>query len=345
MQNLQLNFLYIAIILSFIFLGMVVAPFLTTLVLAAILVTGTYPIYNWILSKVKHKKRLAATLMALAIGILFSILFFAFFMMLSQEAVSTYQGFEDWVKSGKFNLNRITAKASKYLGVPAVDIMSSITQAAQALSTILVSQSTNLIKGAAWLIMNFFLLVFTMYFFYKDGKSIVDGFEKNIPLPKPYGGEIAQKFRQVSLAMLYGIFLTAILQGILGGIGLAVAGVQNPIFWGTVMGFFGMLPIGGTAIVWLPAGIILIAGNHYIAGIGLLLWGGLVVAFVDNLIKPIIIAKQTHTYTLATFLVVIGGLMVFGLKGAVMGPMVLAALVSLLHIYKFERGDTTSTPQ
>ncbi len=339
MKSFQLTFVHIAILLSFLFLGAVVSPFLTTLVLAAVLVTGTYPIYEWILHKVHGKTRVSAMLVSLSIGIIFSVVFFFFIILLSQEAVSTYQNFEQWIRSGgRLNLNEFAAKTSKYFGVPAVDLVSSITQAAQAFSGSLVEQSTNLIRSIVWLIINFFLLVFAMYFFFKDGKFIVDSFEKIIPLPKPYGREIFQKFRQVSLAMLYGVFLTAIVQGILGGIGLAIAGVQNPIFWGTVMAFFGMLPIGGTGIVWLPASLILIAQNHYVAGIGLLLWGALIVAFIDNLIKPYIISKQTKTYPLATFLVVIGGLMVFGLKGAIIAPMVLATLVSLLHIYRLETG-------
>lgn len=337
MKPFQLTFVHIAILLSFLFLGAVVSPFLTTLVLAAILVTGTYPLYEWILKKVHGKKRLAAGLVSLSIGIIFSVVFFVFIILLSQEAVSTYQGFESWIRSGRFNLNELTAKASKYFGIPSVDLVSSITQAAQAFSGSLVEQSTNLIKSIVWLILNFFLLVFAMYFFFKDGVFIVESIEKIIPLPKHFGTEIFQKFRQVSLAMLYGVFLTAIVQGILGGIGLAVAGIQNPIFWGTVMAFFGMLPIGGTGIVWLPASLILIAGEHYAAGVGLLIWGSLIVAFVDNLIKPFIISRQTKTYPLATFLVVLGGLMVFGLKGAIIAPMVLAALVSLIHIYQLER--------
>lgn len=337
MQSIQTNFLYIAILLSVLFIGAVISPFLTTLLLAAILVTGTYPIYEWILKKVKGRQRLAALLMSLSIGIVFSIVFLVFFILLSQEAVSTYQGLETWLRSGRFNLNLLIGKASKYIGIMPVDLISSISQAAQTLSSTLVEQSTNLLKSIVWLILNFFLLVFAMYFFFKDGKFIVQKIQNIVPLPKPYGEEILQKFRQVSLAMLYGVFLTAIVQGILGGIGLAAAGIRNPIFWGTVMGFFGMLPVGGTGIIWLPASIYLLATNHYVAGIGLLVWGALIVAFVDNIVKPIIIARQTQIYPLATFLVVIGGLMVFGLRGAIIAPMVLAALFSLVHIYKLEK--------
>lgn len=338
MKPFQTTFLNIAIVISFIFLGIVISPFITTLILAAIFVTGAYPFYEWVLDKVRGRKRVAALLVSLSIGVVFSTLFFVFFLTLSQEAVSTYQGFEQWIKAGKFNLNDITYKASKYVGVQPIDLTSSIIQAAQTFSSTLVSQSANLLKNVAWFILNLLLMVFAMYFFFKDGKYIVESIKKITPLPHTYGTEIFQKFRQVSLAMIYGVFFTAIAQGVLGGIGLSVAGIRNPIFWGTVMGFFGMLPIGGTGIVWLPAGILLIMEGSYFAGVGLLIWGALVVAFVDNLIKPIIIAKQAKTYPLATFIVVIGGLMIFGLKGAIIAPMVLAALVSLIHIYELERG-------
>lgn len=337
MKSIQISFLHIAILISVIFLGAVISPFLTTILLAAILVTGTYPIYEWILKKVKGRSRLASAVMSLAIGILFSIIFFTFFILLSEEAVSTYQGLDEWIRAGKLNLNDFVGKLSRYLDVPKIDIMSSIAQAAQTFSSSLVAQTTNLLKSIVWLILNLFLMVFTMFFFFKDGPYIIKSIEKLIPLPSPYGAEIFQKFRRVSLAMMYGIFLTAILQGILGGIGLAVAGIHNSVLWGTLMGLFGMLPVGGTGIVWLPASLYLIVNEHYLAGIGLLLWGSLIVAFVDNLIKPLVIAKQTKIYPLATFLVVIGGLMVFGLKGAIIAPMVLAALVSFLHIYEMEK--------
>lgn len=339
MKQAETTFLKIAIFVSFLFLAVVISPFLTTLILAAVLVTGTMPIRDWVLRKVRGKKRTAAFLMAFFIGLIFSTALFVFIILLSQEAVSTYQSLETLLREGRFNVNQFSVKASKYFGIPPLDIISSISQAAQTVSTALVAQSTELIKSLAWLLLNFFLLVLSMYFFYKDGESFVQFFENVIPLPKPYPKHILNKFRDVSLAMLYGIFLTAFIQGILGGIGLALAGIGNPIFWGTVMGFFGMLPIGGTGIIWLPAGLFLLFTHHYIAGVGLILWGGLLVAFVDNIIKPLVISRHAQINPLTTFLVVVGGLMVFGLKGAIIAPMVLAGLVALIQIHKNETGE------
>ena len=177
-----------------------------------------------------------------------------------------------------------------------------------------------------------------MYFFFKDGKPSLDMLKNNANTPSVRLRNI-QKFRTSFACNVIRNIFNSNITGFLGGIGLAVAGIRNPIFWGTLMAFFGILPIGGTGIVWLPASLFLLASGHYIAGIGLLIWGGLIVAFIDNLVKPIIISQQTKIYPLATFLVVIGGLLVFGLKGAIIAPMVLAAFMSFVHIYQLQTED------
>lgn len=337
MKPFELTFLHKAILISLIFLGITVSPFLTTLLLAAILVTGAYPLHNWLLKKLNGRARIAAVLMSLFIGIIFSMVFTVLILLISQEAVSTYQNFETWIRDEKFNIDELLAGVSKFFGILPGDLTAPIIQAGQTFSTKLFENTKYFVSQIVWLVVNFFLLVFSMYFFFKDGPGIIRYIERIIPLPHPYGEQIFSKFRHVSLAMLYGIFLAAAVQGILGGIGLAVAGIRNPVFWGTAMGFFGMLPLAGTGIVWVPAGLYLLFSGHVFAGVGLLLWGGLIVALIDNLIKPLIIAKQAQTYPFATFLVVIGGLMVFGLKGAIIAPMVLAGTVSLLHIYDSEK--------
>src|SRR3989338_8013168 len=313
-SQFQFNFLIFALLLATVFLVIVIGPFATTLLLAMILVTGVYPLYNKLVVKLHGRKSLAALITSLAIALLFSGPFILFLILLSQEGVATYRAIEAFVMEGRFNMDEIFAWLSSHLGMSPQEITSSITQAVQNLSGFLVEQSTNVLKSIVMLLFNFFLLVFSMYFFFKDGPRLIEATKKMIPLPTKYEDEIFVKFKEVSTAMLYGIFLTAILQGILGGVGLSVAGVENSLFWGTVMGILGMLPVGGTAIVWLPAAIILIATGHPIAGVGLLIWGALIVGLIDNFVKPMLIQKEANTYPLATFLVVIGGLMVFGLN-------------------------------
>lgn len=321
----------IAVLICVLFLGVVISPFLSTLLLAAVLVTGAMPLHNWVLKKVKHREWVAALITSSVIGIIFSVAFVAFFILISQEAISIYQQVDMFIREGKFDLHKLITKASTALNIAPSQITSSITDAVQSLSTTLVKQSTDLVKSIVWLFISFILLVITMFFFFKDGKKLVDLCERALPLPKPYGHEILLKFKQVSRAMLYGIFLTAFLQGILGGIGLAIAGIDNPIFWGTAMGFLGMIPVLGTAIIWLPAAIILFVNGHLIAGIGLCLWGGVLVSQIDNVVKPLLISKHVKISPLATFLVIVGGLLVFGLEGAIVAPMILAAFMAFMN--------------
>ena len=326
------KYIKIAIFVCFLFLVVVISPFLSTLIIAAILVTGAHPLHSWILKKVNNREWLAAAIVSFSMGILFSFAFVFFFIMLSQEAVSTYQQFEFAIQTGKLNLHQLISKASEYAGISPGEIISSITSAAQSFSSTIVSQSTDLIKSIVWMLVNFCMLVFSMYVFFKDGKKIIAFVESVLPFSKEISHELLQKFRQVSVGMLYGTFLTSLLQGIIGGIGLAIAGIGNPIFWGTAMGFFGIVPVVGTGIIWVPASIYLVFSGHLFAGVALALWCGLLVAFVDNLVKPLLISKHINISPLATFLVILGGLLVFGLKGAIIAPMVLVAFVSLKQI-------------
>ncbi|MEK7528327.1 MAG: AI-2E family transporter [Patescibacteria group bacterium] len=334
--KLQFYFLIIALSSAGVFLALVISPFATTLLLSMVLVTGVYPLYARLWRAFGHRSRLSAAVMSFIIAVLFSGPFILFIVLLSQEAVSTYHTVERVLTSDAIDISRGIKWLNVRFGLEQSDITTSLTQAVQGLSGFLVSQSTTLLKSAATLIFNFFLLWFSMFFFFKDGPVLIETAKKMIPLPRRYEDAIFGKFKEVSLAMLYGIFLTALVQGALGGLGLAVFGVKNAVFWGTVMGIFGMLPVGGTAVVWFPAALILFFNGQYGAGVGLLIWGGVIVGLVDNFIKPMLIGREAKIYPLATLLVVLGGLMVFGLKGAILGPMVLVVFLTLIHTYELE---------
>lgn len=344
-------FLLACIILSLVFLWKIIQPFITIIAVAAILTTAAWPVYSWIVKLLRGRKKIAAILMCLGMVVLIVLPFFFFITILTDEAVETYLFIQSRISDGTL-FSFITwesghlfydsvQRVNQFININNIDIFTPIAEAAQGLSSFLVSQSTVILKSITGLLFNFLMLIFSMYFFFKDGPEIVHAIGEFSPLPPEYENSIFKKFKQVSLAMLYGIFLTAIVQGIVGGIGLAIAGVQNPVFWGTVMAFFAMLPIGGTAIVWLPAAIILLLTQHTVAGIFLLLWGALLVSVLDNIIKPMVIHGHAHTYPLSTFFVVLGGLMTYGLKGAILGPIVLAISMTLLHIYKLEYAKDT----
>jgi predicted PurR-regulated permease PerM len=140
----------------------------------------------------------------------------------------------------------------------------------------------------------------------------------------------------MSLATLYGIFLTSIVQGIIGGIGFAIAGIPHALFWGTAIALFSLIPVVGTSVVWVPASLILIATGNLTSGIFLFCWGILIVSTVDNFLRAFLIGGRTNTNQLLMFLSVFGGIGMFGLVGVIFGPLILTLFFAFLHIYELE---------
>jgi predicted PurR-regulated permease PerM len=156
------------------------------------------------------------------------------------------------------------------------------------------------------------------------------------PLPKVYEDELFGKMDSMVKAIVFGVFLTAIAQGLVGGVGFAISGISNPIFWGTAIAVASFIPVVGTGLVWVPAAIILVIFGNYWAALFLAIWGFLVIGTVDNFLRPYLIGGKAKTHPLLTFFVILGGLFTMGLIGIVVGPVVLMFVMSLLHIYEAE---------
>ena len=217
-----------------------------------------------------------------------------------------------------------------------MDLIGKISEAAQNLGSFLVSQLFNFLENIISFLLALIVFFFALYYFFKDGELIIKKITDLNPLPHKHEEAIFNKFKEVSLAMLFGLFFTAIIQGTLAGIGYWVVGIQNPIFWASATALFSLIPLLGTAIIWVPASIILVATGNMVGGIGLFLWGMLVVATVDNFIRPYLIEGKAPVHPLMTFLAVLGGIFTFGLKGLIFGPIILNLLIAFLHIYEME---------
>ncbi|MGH9701115.1 MAG: AI-2E family transporter, partial [Candidatus Acidiferrales bacterium] len=125
----------------------------------------------------------------------------------------------------------------------------------------------------------------------------------------------------------------AVMHGILGGLAFAVLGISAPIFWGVMMGFFSLVPLVGSALIWAPASLSLIISGHLWHGIILAIVCGGIVGLVDNFLRPWLISGRAEMGGLVVFISVLGGISVFGLLGVILGPIVVAAMASLLELY------------
>ncbi|MEK6904069.1 MAG: AI-2E family transporter [Nanoarchaeota archaeon] len=182
-----------------------------------------------------------------------------------------------------------------------------------------------------------FIMLFVMYYLFKDGKEFVEKLKNYLPLKERYKDGITQKFDEVVYAVLYGVVITAFIQGVVGGIGLWVFGVGSPILLGSIMILLAMIPFVGPWLIWLPASVIKIIEGDNVNGFGLLIYGILVVSTVDNIIRPKLIGMKSKVHPVIVLVGVLGGLSVFGLLGVIIGPLILAISVTFVQIYLSEK--------
>lgn len=343
-------FLIAAILVSGWFLYQVFEPFVTILIFAGILGTAFHPLYKRIVQLLKNRSKLAAVLTCLLILVLIVVPLLIFILLLGRQAFDTYafvqrevqSGFLDpyikWHKGGVLydSLGMVREQLGTFVNLDSIDLKSGITDSAKTITTFVARQSAAILSGLGELLLGFFIMFFALYYFFKDGDLIVKKLMMISPLPTEYEHELFRKFKEISLATLYGIFLTSIVQGIICGIGFTIVGIPNALFWGTATAVFSLVPVIGTAIIWLPAGLMLLMSGNFVGGIFLLLWGLLIVSTVDNFLRAFLIGGKTNTNQLLTFLAVFGGIGVFGIVGVIFGPLILNLFSTFLHIYELE---------
>jgi predicted PurR-regulated permease PerM len=189
-----------------------------------------------------------------------------------------------------------------------------------------------LLLGAMGVVLNLVLTLFLLFFFLRDGAATVARLDRAIPLPEERKKSLADQLASVTRAVVLGTLVTALVQGALVGIGFAVVGLPSPVVFGALAGALSLLPIGGTALVWIPGAAVLAAQGRWPWAIGLALYGGVIVsALANNVLKPRLISGHAEVGTLPVFFGVLGGLAAFGLIGALLGPVVIALALALLR--------------
>ncbi|MGZ3558043.1 MAG: AI-2E family transporter, partial [Thermodesulfobacteriota bacterium] len=201
------------------------------------------------------------------------------------------------------------------------------------ISTFIFSQTTVLLRGFSTFVAGFFFTLLSLYYLFKDGSQLFGRLKEIVPLPCGQRDLLIQRFKDMIYATIYGGILIAIIQGFLGGLFFWILGLPSPIFWGTAMSLLSFIPIGGTALIWAPAGIILLIGGAVLKGLILLALGVFVISMVDNLLRPFFISAKTKIHPLLLFFAVLGGIQAFGLIGLVAGPLIATLFLTMVEIY------------
>ena len=188
-------------------------------------------------------------------------------------------------------------------------------------------------KGAVNFLFMTFALLYTMFFFLMDGDKLLYKILYYLPMHDQDEQRMLEKFTSVTRATLKGTAVIGLLQGTLAGMAFWVVGIPSSVFWGTIMAVLSIIPGIGTALVWVPAVIILAAGGNYLKAGGLCLFCALVVGSIDNLLRPVLVGKDTQMHELMIFFGTLGGIIMFGIMGMIIGPIVAALFVTIWEIY------------
>jgi len=322
-------------------------PFLLPVLWAVILTHIMFPLHVRVTRVLRGRGTASAALLTVGIMALVVVPVIVLAFLLVEEAGIAYDAVTAWIQSGGVkrlpeDLARLSAGGGltqEMIGrliVGQGNLEAFLQQSAKALSGFLVDQLTGLVKNVFLLVVNFLVMIITLFFLFKDGTRFFQALYRIIPLEETHKEKIFSRLDQTITAVVKGIVITAIVQGLLAGLAYAVLGAPFPVFLMGLTILLAPLPLGGTALVWGPVALYLLWAGPVWKGVVLLVWGAGVVTTADNVLRPLLIGKGAQLPVLLLFFSILGGLAAYGLIGVFLGPILLAILLTAIQIYREE---------
>ncbi|MDM0078844.1 AI-2E family transporter [Variovorax sp. J2P1-59] len=192
-------------------------------------------------------------------------------------------------------------------------------------------------------VVSFGVMLYLLFFMLRDGAELSKTVRDAFPLAKPHTHYLLNKFTTVTRATIKGNVAVALVQGGLGGVAFWFLGVQGALVWGVLMAFLSLLPAIGAALVWLPVALYLLAIGSVLKGIGLIAFCVVVIGLIDNLLRPLLVGKETQMPDYIVLMSTIGGMAIFGINGFVLGPIIAALFMTAWSLFAEMRQADTET--
>ncbi len=330
-------------ILVLYFSYLIVKPYLIDIFMALVLFFTAKPLHRALTRALFGMRTLASFLTCLILALVILIPLFSLVSIIANQALEFSRVVRQEMQSGQF-WQWVTAKAGAihgwllHLNLPLPPEQIKLEQIIQTVLTraseFIYTNAIGLIKGFTYFFLDLLLVLFIAFFMFVQGDDFLEEIKKLSPLDAVHNEEIVHETEATIKATLWGTVIVAFVQGILGGIGFWIFGLPQPAFWGTVMIPASVIPVVGSAIIWGPAAVYLIIAGHVAAGVGLIIWGGVFVSVIDNLLKPILMKGSRSTPSIFILFSILGGITYFGMIGFILGPLILSFLLSLLRIYQ-----------
>lgn len=313
-------------------------PFLVPLAWSAVLAIFFFPLHE------KLKKRMgetqAALLSTLGVTLLLIVPALIVLVYTTKEAIDALTQVQSSLQHAD---KTVTSNAAGWLlhHLPAawrnMDFSEPLRQGAEKVAAYIAGSFGYLVKNLFTFFVHLFILLFALFFMFRDGEEITRGVQHLFPFDENIQEDMMHESRELIFASVAVALLIAVIQGVLGGVAFVIVGLATPIFWGVLIAFLSLVPVVGSALVWIPAAIWLGFTGHWGKALLVLAVCGGVATVADNIVRPMLLGNRTRLNQLLLFVSVLGGLEVFGLLGLVAGPTIVAAAMGVFRVYMEHR--------
>ena len=353
MRNASLHSKVFLLLLAFVSVAFIwlLLPFYGAVFWGTILAIIFMPMHRRLLTKFQGRETLAA-LTTLMIILLIVILPMAMLTgALVQEGSVVYQQ----IKTGNLNFGLYFQQAMEALPESVRSLLArfdltdigsvqeKLSAGAMAGSQFVASQAISIGSNTFQFVISFGIMLYLLFFLLRDGAHIGRKIRQAIPLGDEHKQHLLRKFVTVARATVKGNIVVAVTQGVLGGIAFWFLDIQGALLWAVLMAFLSLLPAVGAGLIWGPVAIYFILTGNIFAGVGLIAYGILVIGLVDNILRPILVGKDTKLPDYVVLISTLGGMSLFGINGFVIGPLIAALFIAAWDLFVTTRDTEART--
>lgn len=313
---------------------LIIGPFLVPLAWSAVLAIFFYPIYE------RLERRFAPTWASLlcTIGVMLLLIVPALMVLLyaTREAIDASGRVREWLSGGGSLLPADLANSLRDRlprSLQEIDFLSSLRQGAEKVASYLAASVGYLLKNLFSFFLNMFILLFALFFMFRDGNNILRAVRHLLPFDREIQEDMLKESRDLIFASVAVALIVAAIQGVLGGFAFKLSGLPSSVFMGVLIAFCSIVPVVGSALIWFPAALWLGLNGHWGRALLVVAICGGIAGVADNVVRPLLLRNRSRLNDLLLFISILGGLGVFGLLGLVVGPAIVAAALGVFRVY------------
>jgi predicted PurR-regulated permease PerM len=319
------------------FFGYVMAPFFFAL-FWAVLIAGIFsPLYKRLNKKFKSPN-LCASLTLGAILLCLILPAGLLIDLLVVESLDIYKTFDantaKWISTLTDTFNSLSRhRIFRSLNMNHAFVVAKSQEALKVVSEFAFKNISDFTQNTIIFFLQFAVMLYSLFFFLRDGSRLLNTITRYIPVDKRHFNTFIDHFMNTSKASLKFTFVIGGIQGLLGGMIFYITGIDRALIWGVLMMAFSIVPAVGSAIIWLPAAIIMLAMGYVWQGITILVFCAIVISSVDNLLRPVLMGRDIEMHSLLIFLSTLGGIAVFGFSGFILGPVIASLFLASWELF------------